>query len=148
VLNLNAAAKGLLPELRRLQDHQQGPQIAAAQQRLDLLVRRHDLWQVLDATLRTTNPDTEAETWWPNVKDMGDQVVEGVDEHWTLAFRQTLKDVGAAIEAGDKMRIQMEFKSLKRRTALRFDNADTELKRLCDELRRVDGPYGFLRGAA
>jgi hypothetical protein len=149
VVRLNETARGLLPELKKLQQLKDAARVSDLEARLDVLVSRHDRWQGLDSLLRETNPvDYPSDVWWPDVKNLATGLLEGVQELWAAAFRRALGELDAAILAGDSVRIRREFGSLRRQTELRFQRADTELKRLCDELRRLDGPYGFLRMAS
>ncbi|MDZ4719830.1 MAG: CHAT domain-containing protein, partial [Roseiflexaceae bacterium] len=109
------------------------------------LVGDHDRHQAIDLELRqietTIDQDLdEFELSWPDLKTQAGPLYEGIDEAWSTAVRTDAEKLDAALAAKDPTKIRHFFRRYRRQMGDRFYRVDIDLKRLCDELRKVGDP--------
>jgi hypothetical protein len=112
---------------------------------LNTLVAEHDRHQAVDLELRrieaTVDIDlTELELSWIDLRELGDPLYNGSAEVWATAVRGDAEKLDAALAAADPTRIRHFFRRYRRQMGDRFYRVDIDLKRLCDELRKVGEP--------
>lgn len=143
VRRLNDAASDLLPELRTLGRVRNSTELLSARDDLERLVDCHDRMQQLDTLLRNTNP-AQPDEYLPEIVEWERQckgISAAADSAIEALALSIARDAGAA-------QIRKDFKDLESKAGKAFQRADTDLKKLCDQLRQIDGPYAFLREAS
>jgi hypothetical protein len=109
------------------------------------LVTSHDQWQAIDLELRrletTIDQDpTELELSWPDLKEMVDPLCADATAPWAAALLADGVKLETAITAADSSKIKQSFRRYRRQASDRFYRVDVELKRTCDELRKIVEP--------
>ncbi|MCS6938874.1 MAG: CHAT domain-containing protein [Roseiflexaceae bacterium] len=109
------------------------------------LVDEHDRWQIIDLDLRRIEQFidqdmTELELSWPKVCERLAPFFLESAESWGAALKQDADKVTSALEAADLTRARQFFHRFRRQAGERFFRVDIELKRVCDELRKVGEP--------
>jgi hypothetical protein len=144
ITRLNEAASNLLPELSTLGTVRNSTELLRVRAELEGLVDCHDRMQQLDSLVRSTDPAQPDEFWWPDIRE------------WRSRCKSVSGPVDPAIDAlsssiergAGPAEIRKEFKDLESKAGKAFQRADTDLKKLCDQLRKIDGPFAFLREAS
>lgn len=118
---------------------------------LSSLVTDHDRHQAVDLELRriesTLDRDlSELELSWPDLKEQAAPLYTGLEDVWANAVRSELDKLDGALTSQDPTRIRHFFRRYRRQLGDRFYRVDVDLKRLCDDLRKVGEPLtGVLR---
>lgn len=113
------------------------------------LVDEHDRWQIIDLELRRIDQFldqdiTELELSWPDVRERVAPLYLESAEAWGAALKNDADRVTSALEAADLARARQLFRRFRRRAGERFFRVDIELKRVCDELRKVGEPLASI----
>jgi hypothetical protein len=119
---------------------------------LQRLIADHDLHQELDLELRRIEREIdqdllELELSWPDLKQRASPLYLENQEAWANAVRADAEKLDAALQANDPSRIRTFFRRYRRQMGDRFFRVDIELKRLCDDLRKVGDPLNALLSA-
>lgn len=109
------------------------------------LVDEHDRWQIIDLDLRRIEQFldydmTELELSWPDVCERLAPFCAEPTEAWSVALKQDADKVTGALKSADSTRSRQFFRRFRRQVGERFFRVDIELKRVCDELRKVGEP--------
>jgi hypothetical protein len=109
------------------------------------LVSSYDQWQAIDLELRrietTLDQDpTELELSWPDLKEMVEPLCADPTAPWAAALLADGAKLEAAIAAGDSSKLKQSFRRYRRQAGDRFYRVDVELKRTCDDLRKIVEP--------
>jgi hypothetical protein len=109
------------------------------------LVGDHDRHQAIDLELRqietTIDMDLdEFELSWPDLKTQALPLYDRIDEAWATAVAADAEKLDAALLAKDPTKIRHFFRRYRRQMGDRFYRVDIDLKRLCDDLRKVGEP--------
>jgi len=112
---------------------------------LTTLVDDHDKWQAVDLELRRIEAimgqDTvELEMSWPDLKAMTEPLYSGSTDEWATSFRKDRDNLDSAIKAANPAQIKRYFRRYRRQAGVRFHQVDVDLKRLCEDLRKVGEP--------
>jgi hypothetical protein len=116
---------------------------------LPTLVEEHDKWQCVDIELRRIEGNMgqdmmELKMSWPYLKDMTEPLYSGSSDEWAASFRKDSNHLDSAIAAENPVRIKRYFQRYRRRAGSRFHQVDDDLKRLCEDLRRVGEPLALV----
>jgi ferritin-like protein len=111
---------------------------------LSTLVDDHDRWQAIDLELRrieaTLDQDIgELELSWPDLKALVTPLC-ATAEPWAAAILADGEKLESAIDAQDAARIKQFFRRYRRQVGDRFYRVDVDLKRTCDDLRKIVAP--------
>ncbi len=162
---LNAAARtlpltDLVNAMARVSDHLAPLELDAEQvsqfeagvdalvslnQRLTTLRDNHDKWQGLDLRLRLITANLEQDLdmllmTWPDVKAMSESLCSSSTDECVTSFSQDGANLDSAITAGNPADIRRRFRRYSRQAGTCFYQVDVNLKRLCDDLRKVSDP--------
>jgi CHAT domain-containing protein len=112
---------------------------------LDALVTSHDRWQAIDLELRrienTLDQDIgELELSWPDLKLMIEPLCADTTAPWAAALIADGAKLESAIETGEPNKIKQCFRRYRRQAGDRFYRVDIDLKRTCDDLRKIVEP--------
>lgn len=112
---------------------------------LATLVDEHDRWQIVDLDLRRIEQFidqdiTELELSWPDVRERVAPLYLESAESWGAALKNDADKVTEALGAADPTKARQFFRRFRRQAGERFFRVDIELKRVCDELRKVGEP--------
>jgi hypothetical protein len=113
--------------------------------RLTTLVNGHDKWQVVDLELRRIEANVEQymielEMSWPGLKAMAEPLYSGCTDEWAISFSKYSDNLDSAIAAGNPAQIKRRFRRYRRQAGACFYRVDVNLKRLCEDLRKVGEP--------
>ncbi|HEX9373462.1 MAG TPA: CHAT domain-containing protein [Roseiflexaceae bacterium] len=111
---------------------------------LSTLVDDHDRWQAIDLELRrieaTLDQDIgELELSWLDLKALIAPLC-ATAEPWAAAILADGEKLESAIDAQDAARIKQFFRRYRRQVGDRFYRVDVDLKRTCDDLRKIVAP--------
>jgi hypothetical protein len=118
---------------------------------LSSLVTDHDRHQAVDLELRrietTLETDlSELDLSWLDLKGLALPLYNGISDVWAEAVRSEADKLDTALSAQDPTKIRHFFRRYRRQLGDRFYRVDVDLKRLCDDLRKVGEPLtGVLR---
>ncbi len=109
------------------------------------LVADHDRHQAIDLELRRIETTVEAdlselELSWADLKILATPLYDGVSEVWAEAVRSEADKLDTAFTTQDPTKIRHFFRRYRRQLGDRFYRVDIDLKRLCDDLRKVGEP--------
>jgi hypothetical protein len=104
----------------------------------------HAQWQEVDVELRLIDiwADRSAENLvgelaesWPHVRRLTDPLCGGSGDDWAVQFRAAGERLDRAIVAQDKGATGL-FRTFRHRAGVRFFKVDTDMKRVCEQVRR------------
>lgn len=131
-----------LAALRELHEH------------LTTLTYSHDQWQDVDKLLRTQSysggkkkPSDSRDdlTWlWDEVKARGEHLYASSTEPWAHELRTNAAQVDQAMQQNDARTFRQQFMRYRSLAMKQFYRVDKDLKRICDKLDRVGGPFAFV----
>jgi hypothetical protein len=109
------------------------------------LVSSHDQWQAIDLELRrveaTLDQDPgELELSWPDLKEMVDPLCVDGAATWAAGLLSDGAKLESAIGAGESNKTKQFFRRYRRQVSDRFYRVDVDLKRTCDDLRKIVEP--------
>lgn len=114
---------------------------------LEKMVEGHDDWQALILELRRIENSMEIdplelEMSWPDLRPMLVTLYEDAleEEEWAISLNDDVERLGEAVAGGNPARMKRFFRRLERRASDRFYRIDIDLRRLCEDLRRVGQP--------
>ncbi len=159
---LNAAARALrlgtiLHSLREIRNALRQFNVASAEieqlengldelelldQRLSSLVDEHDQWQDVQRILGRiddlmAHDLTELEFSWPDLNSRVTALCSAHEGQWVERFAQDATHLHQALAAKNPARVHRYFQRYRQRAGNRFFQVDTQLKELCNELRKV-----------
>ena len=162
---LTAAARGLrLPELVQAlavaRDHLAAPgldadkvrQFQAGLEGLDNLGRSlqtqvddHDHWQGVDVELRRIEaliePDLmELQMSWPDLKVIAGPLYQNQAEAWAVAMSKEAEALDEALASDNPVKTRRAFRNYRNRAGHHFFQVDSDLRKLCGELRPIGEP--------
>lgn len=113
------------------------------------LIDDHDAWQRIDDELRRVDASvifdlTDLLVSWPELRAYTAERCDGRSEPWAIRLQETAMKLDEALAADDAMRARQLFRQYRSRVDNTFYRVDLELKRLCDELRRIGEPLAAL----
>lgn len=124
-----------LAALREVNDH------------LTVLIQNHDQWQYIDKLLRLfSDSNADIVSLWHELKVRASHLYETCSEPWALELQTTAAKLDHAVQQNDARTIKQQFLSYRTRSMNQFFYVDKKLKRLCDKLDRIDGPFAFVIG--
>ena len=123
--------------------------VAALSVTVARLIDDHDCWQRIDDELRRVDANAvfdlvDLAASWPELRALTASRCEDRDEEWAVRLRETTTKLDHAIAARDVNRSRQYFRQYQSRVDNTFYRVDLELKRLCDELRRIGEPLAAL----
>ena len=119
--------------------------LARLNEKLNELVDGHDSWQMIILELRRIESSLgqdgmELEMSWPDLKLMLEPLYETQEEDWQSDFLIDVGRLDKAVEGLNPARMKRTFRRIDRRSGERFYKLDIDLRRLCEDLRRVGQP--------
>lgn len=116
---------------------------------LDKLIEEHDDWQAIVLELRRIdnsldNDPFELEMSWPDLRPLIEALYEGVKDEWAVTLNEDVERLGEAVAGANPARMKRYFRRLERRASDRFYRIDIDLRRLCEDLRRVGAPLATI----
>jgi hypothetical protein len=121
--------------------------------KLEELVAAHDSWQAVMLELkrveRVIEQDMfELEMSWPDIKGMLEALLPPVkpsdNETWAADFSKDIRRLSEVLEADNPARVRRYFSRLDSQAGKRFYLIDIDLRRLCEDLRRVGNPLATI----
>ncbi len=115
------------------------------EQNLTVQIQSHDRWQEIDIELHRIEGDLEGdleelELSWLDIKGIIESQYDFLEQTKIESFRRDGDRLEQAIKAQNPGKINRYFRLIRRQAGLHFDEIDTNLRRLCSELRRVGDP--------
>jgi hypothetical protein len=112
---------------------------------LNRLIDDHDSWQTRDNEVRRIEATVDRDVadlrdMWSELKAWTEGQCQGVAESWAASLLQCSQKLDAAIADQDQHKIRQSFNTYRRRIGGRFFDIDVNLKKLCDELRKIGDP--------
>lgn len=112
---------------------------------LTALSDSHERWQTLDLELRRIETTLEQDTAelalsWPDLKAMVAPLCPDPAEQWVISLQEDGAKLEGALQAADQNKIKQSFRRYRRQASDRFYRVDVELKRTCDDLRKIVDP--------
>jgi hypothetical protein len=109
------------------------------------LVSSHDQWQAIDLELRrvetTLEQDPgELELSWPDLKEMVEPLCTDGAATWAAGLLSDGAKLESALAAGEPNKTKQFFRRYRRQVSDRFYRVDVDLKRTCDDLRKIVEP--------
>lgn len=109
------------------------------------MVKSHNDWQEMDLELRRIEANLEKDIFelemsWTDLKAMTEFFYQDIIEEWALLLKKDTEGLDNAITEQNPAKVKRCFRSFRRRAGERFYRIDTELKRLCGNLRIVGEP--------
>lgn len=120
-------------------------------QGLEIFVKEHDQWQLVDMELRrldTTSRDNTDQIIreWRYVQEAVHSASGDAQDQWVMALVKYESQLETAIKQQDPVQVRRFFRLYRRQAGERFFQVDVRLKRLSGELRLVSDPLAkFLR---
>lgn len=116
---------------------------------LDKMIEGHDDWQAIILELRRIENSLESdplelEMSWPHLRPMIEALYAGVNEEWAITLNDDVERLGEAVAGANPARMKRFFRRLERRASDRFYRIDIDLRRLCEDLRRVGEPLATI----
>lgn len=131
----------------RLQEFIQGAYgLSRLNNTLGQLIEAHDAWQSIMLELRRVGlsldqDPLEMEMSWPDLRPLLEaRYTPHPDQEWATALQEDCDRLGEAIAGGNPVRVNRFFRRLEQRARNRFYVVDVDLRRLCEDLRRVGQP--------
>jgi hypothetical protein len=116
---------------------------------LELLLKEHDLWQIVDGEIRRVDSLIERdlmelEMSWDDIKQRTSPLYTGIEAEWAVMIQTTITTLDEALPAGNPPRTRRAFKAFRREANSRFYQVDHDLKTLCGSLRQIGGPLNAI----
>ena len=123
--------------------------IARLNEKLNELVDGHDSWQMIILELRRIGSSLdqdgmELEMSWPDLRLMLEPLYEAQKEEWQVDFLSDVGRLDTAVADLNPARMKRAFRRIDRRSGERFYKLDIDLRRLCEDLRRVAQPLASI----
>jgi hypothetical protein len=71
---------------------------------------------------------------------MTEPLYSGSTDEWATSFRKDRDNLDSAIKTANPAQIKRYFRRYRRQAGVRFHQVDVDLKRLCEDLRKVGEP--------
>ena len=112
---------------------------------LDDLIETHDDWQAIVMEFKRIETSLlhdpiELEMSWPDLKLVLESLYDDQQPEWTDTLRDDVERLSEALAGGNPVRVKRFFRRLDRRAGDHFYRVDIDLRRLCEDLRRVGAP--------
>ncbi|MDQ3249159.1 MAG: CHAT domain-containing protein [Chloroflexota bacterium] len=112
---------------------------------LTTLLNQHDRWQAIDLELRRIESSlsqdvSELEISWPGLQTQIEPLTQVGAAIWVDALNSDRNGLDGALQTQNPVRTRLYFQRFRRQVGHRFYQVDSELRLLCDELRRVGAP--------
>ena len=112
---------------------------------LQVQVDDHDHWQGVDVELRRIEaqiePDlTELQMSWPDLKAIAAPLYQSQADEWAVAMSKEAEALDEALAADNPVKTRRAFRNYRNRAGHHFFQVDTELRKLCGELRPIGEP--------
>lgn len=119
--------------------------LAKLQKTLELLIKTHDRWQIVDNDMRRieallTQSTSELEISWPDLNEKIESLCRDQTETWAQSLKAESDKLNTNIKTQDKGKIKQSFRRYRRLASDQFYRVDLALKNLCQDLRRVGDP--------
>jgi hypothetical protein len=115
-------------------------------QQMRTQVDQHDRWQAVENELRNfegsiqTGELDELKLFWPDVKTTTQTLYANRAEEWAKKLSDSGNALDQAIRDDNPVRIKRAFNDYRSRIGFRFFQVDTDLKKLCSEIREIGTP--------
>jgi hypothetical protein len=142
--NAQLAAPGLDPD--KVRQFQAGLEaLDRLSQNLSARVETHDRWQGVDVELRRIDALieqdlTELQMSWPDLKVMAEPLLQAQDEEWAVGLLKEAEALDEALATDNPVKTRRAFRNYRNRAGHRFFQVDSDLRRLCGELRPIGEP--------
>jgi hypothetical protein len=112
---------------------------------LQAQVENHDHWQGVDVELRRIealiDPDLiELQMSWPDLKAIAEPLYHSQSDEWALAMSKEAEALDEALTADNPVKTRRAFRNYRNRAGHHFFQVDSELRKLCGELRPIGEP--------
>jgi hypothetical protein len=112
---------------------------------LQAQVDNHDQWQGVDVELRRIealiDPDLmELQMSWPDLKAIAAPLYASQDDEWAVAMSKEAEAIDEALGADNPVKTRRAFRNYRNRAGHHFFQVDSELRKLCGELRPIGEP--------
>jgi hypothetical protein len=112
---------------------------------LQARVETHDLWQSVDVELRRVESLIEQDLMelqmsWPDLKSMAEPLYQAQDEEWAVGMCKDAEALDEALAADNPVKTRRAFRNYRNRAGHRFFQVDSDLRKLCGELRPIGEP--------
>jgi|SRR5579859_6406280 len=112
---------------------------------LQAQVENHDQWQGVDVELRRIealiDPDLmELQMSWPDLKAIAAPLYQSQDGEWAVAMSKEAEALDEALGADNPVKTRRAFRNYRNRAGHHFFQVDSELRKLCSELRPIGEP--------
>jgi len=112
---------------------------------LQAQVDDHDHWQGVDVELRRIEaliePDlAELQMSWPDLKAIAAPLYQSQGEEWAVAMSKEAEALEEALAADNPVKTRRAFRNYRNLAGHHFFQVDTELRKLCGELRPIGEP--------
>jgi hypothetical protein len=119
--------------------------LASLSHNLTTLVDDHDQWQAVDVELRRIAGNmrqdaVELKMSWPDLQAMFEPLYNSSSSEWVASFKRDSDQLDSAIATENPARIRRYFRRCRGQVGVGFHRVDLDLKRLCEDLRRVGEP--------
>lgn len=148
--NIHQTLRNLNMDALKLEQFVQGAfSLAKLSSQLDALIRGHDGWQAVIVELRRIDSSMaadplELELSWPDLKKMIEKLYENSTESWVNELKEDINQLDQAITGVNPALMKRFFRRLDSRAGNRFYRVDLDLRRLCEDLRRVGQPLATI----
>ena len=112
---------------------------------LQVQVEDHDHWQGVDVELRRIEaliePDlTELQMSWPDLKAIAAPLYQSQVDEWAVAMSKEAEALDEALASDNPVKTRRAFRNYRNRAGHHFFQVDTDLRKLCSELRPIGAP--------
>ena len=112
---------------------------------LQAQVENHAQWQGVHAELRRIealiDPDLmELQMSWPDLKAIAEPLYQSQDDEWAIAMSKEAEALDEALGADNPVKTRRAFRNYRNRAGHHFFQVDSELRKLCGELRPIGEP--------
>ncbi|KPV50463.1 hypothetical protein SE17_26810 [Kouleothrix aurantiaca] len=107
----------------------------------------HEQWQPIDNLLRLPNDSLDdIVALWDKLKLQAGELYGSSKEDWARELRDDADRIDQAVQLKDARVIKQQFISYRSRAMRRFFQVDKQLRKVCDKLDHVGGPFAFVIG--
>lgn len=107
----------------------------------------HEQWQPIDNLLRLPNDSLDdIVALWDKLKLQAGELYGSSKEDWARELRDDADKIDQAVQLQDARVIKQQFISYRSRAMRRFFQVDKQLRKVCDKLDHVGGPFAFVIG--
>ncbi len=108
-------------------------------------VENHDQWQGVDVELRRVEALIETDLMelqmsWPDLKAMAEPLYRAQSDEWALSMSKEAEALDEALAADNPVKTRRAFRNYRNRAGHHFFQVDSDLRKLCGELRPIGEP--------